>query len=88
MATAGKTMTLQFQKLSLQRDDLEKKLAKQQKRILDADREIAEYSVRVHELKIAKRGQGGAQADRELTKRVDKEASSFSGHSSRVLCGA
>jgi hypothetical protein len=73
MAGNGKAITLHFQKLSLQKDDLEKKLQRQQKRIDDAELEIGELTAKIYGLRVAKKGQGGAQADREQTKKADKE---------------
>lgn len=71
--SGGKAATLTFQKLSTQKDDLDKKLAKQQKRIQEAESEEQELREAINQLKLAKRNQGGVQADREQTKRTGKE---------------
>ena len=77
MLAASKQTTLHFQKLSQQQDDLNKKLLKQQKRVAEYDTAIAEALEAINQLRIAKRNQGGAQADRELVKRTDKEVNAM-----------
>ena len=71
--SAGKAITLQFQKLSMQKDELEKKLMRQAQRIQEYEKTAATLSEEINALKVAKRLSGGCQADKETTKKTAKD---------------
>ncbi len=82
--SAGKAITLQFQKLSMQKDELEKKLMRQAQRIQEYEKTAATLSEEINSLKVAKRLSGGCQVDKEITKKTAKEVKICSNPSKRV----